>query len=208
MLIAVDQVQRGLNAAMTAVARKLGVVQKRWVAHPDRYTCAYCLARNAEGWVSFDTAYEKGFTAPPAHARCRCTMSYRVSLSAGKKLAGARRFVDLPGQEWWWPEDSYPSGPAMGGGGPMHTAHNAEGIQEYIPGGVPGMTAGDEPPRWPGNEAPAVVTPSEPTVSAGRGNVQTRGGGTVSGPYRDFSGETHNDAPETQTRPCGPVSAA
>ena len=34
------------------------------------------------------------------------------------------------------------------------------------------------------------------TDSAGRGNVPTRGGGTAGGPYRDFSDETHNDAPQ------------
>lgn len=78
----------------------------------------------------------------------------------------------------------------------MHPAHDADGIETYIPGGVPGMTAGGEPPRWPRTEADPAVVSSPRTDAAGRGNIQTRGGGTAGGPYRDFSHGTHNDAPE------------
>ena len=90
----------------------------------------------------------------------------------------------------------------------MHAAHDADGIQQYIPGGVPGMTAGGEPPRWNGDEPHAVVASSPRTDSAGRGDVQTRGGGTVEGPYGDFSDRDARSRPEDARRRLhGPVSA-
>ena len=56
--------------------------------------------------------------------------------------------------------------------------------------------SGGEPPRWNGSGADPVVSSSPRTDSAGRGNTQTRGGGTVGGPYRDRSDETHVHVPE------------
>ncbi len=195
VLIGVDQVQRGLNAAMMWLARKLGVVQKHWVSKRDARTCPRCLANDNEGWVGFTAPFPDGKLEPPQHPRCRCHLALRVQLKPAAQKSAGRRYVDLPGQEWW-PAGSYPSGPAMGGGGPMHTAHDADDIQQYIPGGVPGMTAGGEPPRRDGDEPPAVVTSSPRSDAAGRGEVQTRGGGTVEGPYGDFSDETHVHVPD------------
>ena len=195
VLIGVDQVQRGLNAAMMWLARKLGIAQKHWVSKRDARTCPRCLANDNEGWVGFTAPFPDGKLEPPQHPRCRCHLALRVQLKPAAQKSAGRRYVDLPGQEWW-PAGSYPSGPAMGGGGPMHTAHDADDIQQYIPGGVPGMTAGGEPPRWDGSEADAVVTSSPRSDAAGRGEVQTRGGGTVEGPYGDFSDETHVHVPD------------
>jgi 8-oxo-dGTP pyrophosphatase MutT (NUDIX family) len=195
VLIAVDQVQRALNAAVMAVARKLGVVQKKNVTAGDDRVCAKCRANAAAGWLNFTEPYPSGQLEGPFHPRCRCHQDLRLDLNASAQKSAGRRYVDLPGQEWW-PADSYPHGPAMGGGGPMHAAHDADDIQQYIPGGVPGMTAGGEPPRWDGDEPDPVISSSPQTVSAGRGNVQTRGGGTVGGPYEDFSDETHVHVPD------------
>ena len=77
----------------------------------------------------------------------------------------------------------------------MPTIHDADGIQIDIAGGVPGATAGGEPPRWGGSEAEHVVTATPRSESEGRGNVQTLGGGTVGGPYEDRSDETHVGEP-------------
>ena len=195
VLIAVDQVQRAMNAAVMWLARKLGAVQKFWQTRDDALVCKICRANQAEGWLGLDAVYKTGFLASPAHPRCRCRMLSRVALNPPAQKAAARRYVDLPGQEWW-PEGSYPSGPAMGGGAMMHAAHDADGIQQYIPGGVPGMNAGGEPPRWNGDEPQPVVSSSPRTDSAGRGNVPTRGGGTVGAPYRDFSDRTHIHIPD------------
>jgi 8-oxo-dGTP pyrophosphatase MutT (NUDIX family)/2'-5' RNA ligase len=195
VLIAVDQVQRAFTAAMMAVARKLGVVEKFWQTRDDAKVCKICRANQDEGWISFSQPYATGFLEPPGHPRCRCVPRFRVQLNPSAQKSAGRRYVDLPGQAWW-PADSYPSGPAMGGGGPMHAAHDADDIQQYIPGGVPGMTAGGEPPRWDGDEPDPVVSSSPRTDSAGRGDVQTRGGGTVGGPYEDFSGGTHVHVPD------------
>ena len=100
--------------------------------------------------------------------------------------------MELNGQEYW-PAGSYPHGPAMGGGGPMHAAHGPDGTQTYVPGGVPGMTAGGEPPRWAGSEVPAVVQDYEPGTGRPGGSL---GGGTVGGPYRDRSDEQHQTSPD------------
>jgi 8-oxo-dGTP pyrophosphatase MutT (NUDIX family) len=194
-LIAADQVQRAFNAAVMAVAQRLGVVQKSNRDRGDDRVCARCRANTEAGWINFSEPYPSGEMSSPFHPRCRCNQRLRLALNPARKLAGGRRYVDLPGQEWW-PAGSYPSGPAAGGGGPMHAAHDADGIQQYVPGGVPGMAAGGEPPRWGGSGADAVVTVSPGTVSAGRGNPPTRGGGTAGGPYRDRSDETHAGSPD------------
>ena len=197
LLIAVDQVQRAMNAAMMWLARKLGIVEKKNVTRDDAKVCGTCKANAAAGWISLSRPYPSGQLEGPFYPRCRCRQSLRVQLSPfARKFAGGRRYVDLPGQEWWTPADSSPHGPAMGGGGPVHAAHDADDIQQYIPGGVPGMTAGGEPPRWDGGEAPHIVAVSPRTDSAGRGNTRTRGGGTAGGPYRDFSHGTHASSPE------------
>ena len=115
----------------------------------------------------------------------------RAAPPDAEKLARGRS-VELNGQEYW-PAGSYPHGPAMGGGGPMHAAHGPDGTQEYVPGGVPGMTAGGEPPRWGGSEAPAVVQDYEP--GTGRAG-SPHGGGAVLTPYRDRSDEQHQTSPD------------
>lgn len=188
-LIAVTETWRAVNAAVMAVARKLGAAEKSWQTRGDADVCAACKAKQAEGWVPVTQPYQDGLMEPPGHPRCRCRLRLRVGVPPVRKGA-ARRYVDLPGQEWWAPAQWSPDGPGPGGGGPMHTAHDADGIQQYVPGGVPGMTAGREPPRWDGSEPDALVAASEGAVDAGRGDVQTRGGGTVGGPYADFSGHT------------------
>ena len=117
VLIGVDQVQRGLNAAMMWLARKLGVVQKHNVDRGDDRVCAKCRANTAAGWLNLTQPYPSGQLEGPFHPACRCRPAYRVQLKPAAQKSAGRRYVDLPGQEWW-PAGSYPSGPAMGGGGP------------------------------------------------------------------------------------------
>lgn len=187
-MITVTELHRAEQAAVQGVYRDAGVMLKQWLTEPG--ACPVCLANEAEGPVAFGAPFQSGAMSPPQHPHCRCSLVPAVSEGVGKLARG--RSVELSGQEYW-PAGSYPHGPAMGGGGPMHAAHNADGIQEYIPGGVPGMTAGGEPPRWPGSEAPAVVQDYEPGTGRAGGS---RGGGTVLAPYRDRSDETHTQSIE------------
>lgn len=187
-MIAATELHRAEQAAVQGVYRGAGVMLKQWLTEPG--ACPVCLANEAEGPVAFGAPFQSGAMSPPQHPHCRCSLVPAVPEGVGKLAHG--RSVELSGQEYW-PAGSYPHGPAMGGGAPMHAAHNAEGTQEYIPGGVPGMTAGGEPPRWPGSEAPAVVQDYEPGTGRAGGS---RGGGTVLAPYRDMSDETHTQGIE------------
>jgi 8-oxo-dGTP diphosphatase len=60
-----------------------------------------------------------------------------------KPAEKARRTVGLNGQETWEDGDNGPPYPAAGGGSMM---------MPPVPGGVPGSTAGGEPPRWDGSQ--------------------------------------------------------
>ena len=165
-------------------------MQKRWITtsgHP----CGICLANQAQDWIAFDAPFQSGALSPLQHPNCKCVLQGRLAPAAAKKYA---RAVAITGQEYW-PVDSYQHGTAPGMGGPMPTIHDADGIQIDIAGGVPGATAGGEPPRWDGDEAPHLVTATPRSESEGRGDVQTLGGGTVGGPYEDRSSETHVGEP-------------
>jgi 8-oxo-dGTP pyrophosphatase MutT (NUDIX family) len=190
-LIAVSEVERGKNGGMTDAYKVAGVMQKRWITMNDGAVCRTCLTNQAQEWIPFNVLFQSGDPAPLAHPRCRCHLDGRLAPAVAQKYA---RTVDSNGQEYW-PADSYQQGTAPGMGGPMPTIHDADGIQIDIAGGVPGATAGGEPPRWGGSEAEHLVTSTPRSESEGRGDVQTAGGGTVGGPYSDRSDETHVGEP-------------
>ena len=181
--------ERAEGAASEQVFRAAGVAYKAWFI-ADASACARCKMNEAQGAVPFDQPFSDGSYWVPGHVRCRCSCMAAPPPDAEKLARG--RSVELNGQEYW-PAGSYPHGPAMGGGGPMHAAHGPDGTQEYIPGGVPGMTAGGEPPRWAGSEVPAVVEDYEPGTGRPGGS---QGGGTVGGPYRDRSDESTQLSPD------------
>jgi len=189
-LIACTETARARNAAALSVMQHAGVQRKRWL--PDGGSvCAACRANAEQGAIPLAAPFSSGDVAGPAHPGCSC------GVAAGPRDAAklARRAADLNG-EVWWPQGSYPSGPAAGGGGRMVPAHDADGTEYLVPGGVPGMTAGGEPPRQDG-DGPGPVTEDAPgTVSAGRGDVHTLGGGTA-GLYRDLSDRTHAGSPDS-----------
>ena len=189
-LIAVTETERGKNGGMTDAYKLAGVMQKRWITMNDGAVCRTCLTNQAQGWIAFNVLFQSGDPAPLAHPRCRCHLDGRLAPAVAQKYA---RAVGINGQEYW-PAGSYQDGTAPGMGAPMPTIHDADGIQVDIAGGVPGATAGGEPPRWNG-DAEHLVTATPRSESEGRGNVQTLGGGTAGGPYRDRSDETHVGEP-------------
>lgn len=185
-MIAESELERAQGAAAEQVFRAAGVAFKEWLTADDSKVCAKCRANAAEGPIPFDEPFSDGSYFTPGHPRCRCAVAGVWHPDAEKT---ARR-SGLNGQEYW-PAGSYPHGPAMGGGGPQHTAHD-DGTERYVPGGVPGMTAGGAPPRWDAGETAAVAGDGDGGGRAGG----SRGGGTVLAPYRDRSGETHASSPE------------
>ena len=190
-LIAVSEVERGKNGGMTDAYRLAGVMQKHWITMQRWCRLPDVPGEQAQGWIAFNVLFQSGDPAPLAHPRCRCHLNGRLAPAVAQKYA---RAVGINGQEYW-PAGSYQHGTAPGMGGPMPTIHDADGIQIDIAGGVPGATAGGEPSRWNGDEAPHLVTATPRSESEGRGDVQTLGGGTVGGPYRDRSDETHVGEP-------------
>ncbi len=193
-LIAVSETERGKGAGMTDAYRLAGVMQKQWITMHDGKVCGICRANEAQGWIAFNAPFQSGAMHPLQHPRCRCHLNGRLAPAAEAAAQKYARAVALNGQEYW-PAGSYQQGTAPGMGAPMPTIHDATGTQVDIAGGVPGATAGGEPPRWNGDEAEHVVTATPRSESEGRGNVQTLGGGTVGGPYSDRSDETHVGEP-------------
>jgi 2'-5' RNA ligase len=79
-----------------------------------------------------------------------------------------QRVTDLNGEVTWRDDrDDDEGGYAAGGGGMTPRPHAADGTQ-HVPGGVPGSTAGGEPPRWDGSEpGPRVMSAPEDEDDAG-----------------------------------------
>lgn len=107
----------------------------------------------------------------------------------GDRAAKYQRVTDLNGEVTWRDSrDDDEGGYAAGGGGAVHRPHTADGIQ-YVPGGVPGSTAGGEPPRWDGGEPePRVATAPDDGDDAsypGARGVPPRPGEDWPGTYMD-----------------------
>jgi hypothetical protein len=94
----------------------------------------HVLPRNTAFRVTSDEMGTDSDGVPQRHI----SLEYANETSAEKAL---RRFVSLNGQEAW--EDIPDTVPPAAGGGAM--------TMPPVPGGVPGFTAGAEPPRWDGS---------------------------------------------------------
>ena len=145
-MIAVSEVTRGWNAGFLC---GLQTGYKTWRNREDGNVCPACIARTALGSVPAGFVYPGNVVAPPGHPFCRCWLVRSAPPQAGKVL---RREVGLNGQETWtdWTPEPETTG------GRVFQPHVADGTQ--VPqGGVPGASAGGEPPRWDGSEPDPVV---------------------------------------------------
>ena len=148
-MIAVSEVTRGWNGGCLAALKLLGVAYKEWVTRNDPDVCATCKANQAQGAIPLGQPFRSGDMAPLAHVRCRCHLRGAAPPQARKFL---RREVGLNGQETWTEYDAEPETT----GGRVFQPHLSDGTQ--VPqGGVPGASAGGEPPRWDGSEPEPVV---------------------------------------------------
>ena len=186
-LIAITEVMRAWNAALLAAMKLAGVAYRTWHCVHDGKTCASCLANEAQGPVALSLPFKSGALAPPNHPRCRCWIEpwtppangSRQPPQAAKVL---RRQVDTNGQEFWG--DAPPlEASAAGGGATGPYPHRADGTyQEDIPGGVPGATAGGEPPRRDFSS----VQPHVLSLPSGDDGEWGQAAGTGSVPQKDF----------------------
>lgn len=150
-LIAATEASRAVNAAMLAVLNALGVAYKVWRLGPNPNHCQTCIDNEAQGPVPVSALFGGGLPAPPQHPRCMCRCLGWTPPQPGATKAAEPliRRVQLNGEVTWETLDPPTLNPA--GSGAPHYPHDADGrmeAQRDIPGGVPGMTAGGEPPRW------------------------------------------------------------
>ena len=191
-LIAITEVIRAWNAATLAAMKAAGVGYKTWQTMRDGKVCARCLANQNAGPIPVDGTFPSGDKHPGAHPRCRCWLSpWTPPANGGTAPVGAtkviRRQVDTNGQEFWGDAPQLEAANPAGGGaatGPF--PHRADGTyqqaQQDIPGGVPGATAGGEPPRWDGSEP----EPHELSLESGDDGAWGEAAGIGSRPVKDF----------------------
>src|SRR6185312_3818243 len=104
-----------------------------------------------QGPVPLDALFQSGVAGPPQHPRCRCWTApwFPPKPTASK---AAHRQVELNGEIVMAEDDEGEEFDASGVSSPRPHVTTGNGAQQDIPGGVPGATAGGEPPRWDGSE--------------------------------------------------------
>jgi hypothetical protein len=182
-LIALSEVMRAWNAALLVAFRLAGVGFVNWVTtsgHP----CATCIANQKASPKQLGELFPGGLPAPLQHPRCMCVLQPALPpkgppVTAAKVL---RRQVDTNGQEYWG--DTPPlEANAAGGGASGPFPHRADGTyQQDIPGGVPGATAGGEPPRRDFSS----VRPHVLSLESGDDGEWGEAAGLGSVPQKDF----------------------
>jgi len=188
--IAVTEVIRAWNAATLAAMKAAGIAYKTWQTMRDGKVCARCLANQAAGPVPLDAVFPSGDKHPGAHPRCRCWLSPWAPPADGSRppvTATKRRQVDTNGQEFDGDAPQLEAHNPAGGGaatGPFpHRANGSpEEAQEDIPGGVPGATAGGEPPRRDFSS----VQPHVLSLESGDDGAWGEAAGQGSVPRKDF----------------------
>jgi 2'-5' RNA ligase len=145
-LIAVTEVVRAWWSAVLAVWKMLGIAYKGWQTRNDGKVCKACKTNQDQGFIPLGAVFSSGDAAPGAHPRCRCKLitpppGWTPPVTVGK---AKRRGVNLDGEVVL--SDDPEGGNPAGGGGRTLYPHRADGTE--IPGGVPGSSAGGEPPRW------------------------------------------------------------
>jgi SPP1 gp7 family putative phage head morphogenesis protein len=187
-MIAQTEIARAVSSATIDRFNAMGVTAKEWLVAPAR-ACPICLKNAAQGPIPTAAEFQSGQVSPPAHPRCRCSLT--PAAINGVDITGKSvRVIDLNGQEARRDrrQDDV-GGYAAGGGAAGVRPHLADGTQIDIPGGVPGSQAGGEPPRWDGSEPePRVTTAPDDEDDAdypGERGVPPRPGTYWPAPYMD-----------------------
>lgn len=187
-MIAISEVMRAWNAAAFEVYKLAGVAFARWQTTSSD-PCATCIANQKASPLPLGALYPGGVARPLQHVRCQCVLlpaapPQTPPVGATKVL---RRQVDTNGQEFWGDAPQLEAhNPAGGGAATGPFPHRANGTpqqaQQDIPGGVPGASAGGEPPRWDGSEP----EPHELSLPSGDDGAWGEAAGLGSVPQKDF----------------------
>ena len=176
--IAVSEVTRAWNAGVWAVLKAAGVAYKQWNTRNDSRVCGTCAANQAQGPVPLDKPFRSGAMMPLQHPNCRCWLTPWTPPKSPAASKVLRREVDLNGQETWHDYDEPHN--AAGGGGRVFQPRRD--VQDVPAGGVPGASAGGEPPRWDGSE-PVPMTERAPDADDSAGYGAAEGTGARPGTY-------------------------
>jgi 2'-5' RNA ligase len=112
------------------------------------HNCGECKANQAAGSIPVGARFPSGDLMPPGHPRCRCHATapppgWTPPVTAANKKR--KRGVNLDGEVVLADAKPGDENPAGGGGRTLYP-HRPDGTE--VPGGVPGASAGGEPPRW------------------------------------------------------------
>ena len=72
------------EAARAVESEQYGAKQKVWITGEDERVCDVCGANEAAGIIAVSESFPSGHNAPPAHPRCRCTVSYFATEQGAK----------------------------------------------------------------------------------------------------------------------------
>lgn len=73
--VAVTETARAMSAATQATYERNGIGQKLWLLAPDQRVCDRCAGNAAQGPIPTSSSFESGDAYPPAHPRCRCSLT-------------------------------------------------------------------------------------------------------------------------------------
>jgi SPP1 gp7 family putative phage head morphogenesis protein len=178
-MIADTEVTRAANAAQIQVFKDLGIAYKTWHTRNDSKVCGTCMANQNQGPVPLSATFKSGLVAPPQHSRCRCWIAGWTPPAPAATKVLTRRVMDN-GEVVFEDADAPDANPSGGGALTGPYPHRAAG--DYIPGGVPGATAGGEPPRWDGTQ----VEPHLLSLPSGDDGEQGGPRGAGAGPATAF----------------------
>src|SRR6185437_9550707 len=200
-MIADTEVTRAANAAQIQVFRDLGIAYKTWQTRRDGKVCGTCLANQDQGPVPLSATFLSGLVSPPQHPNCRCWLTPWIPPQPTATKVLTRRVMDN-GEVVYADADAPDANPAGGGALTGPYPHRAAG--DYVPGGVPGATAGGEPPRWDGTQVePHLLSlpPGDDGAQGGPRGVGTRPA-VFPAPYMDGhwpqGGHGTEQAPESE----------
>lgn len=186
-MIAATEASRAAAAAALQVYKDAGIAYKVWRTSGLPNVCPICQGNQDAGPIPLSAAFPSGALAPPQHPNCQCFplpwVPQPLTASGPVTGKGMRRAVPLIGEVAW--EEDTPGAPNAAGGGMLGrpVPHGGDGrVQLDIAGGVPGATAGGEPPRWDASEPVPHLLPL-PSGDDGQAMGGERGTGARPGTY-------------------------
>jgi len=83
-VISQTEMGRALEEGAFEEAKRRGATHKVWLTVSADTVCDECAAAQAEGPIPINQDFGHGAAVPPAHPRCRCTLSYLTDTGKGE----------------------------------------------------------------------------------------------------------------------------